>query len=332
MTGEALRVGYDDGVGIGTERPPQGVDLGGRRAATRRRVGLVGNEDHLACHLRAVVTTGLGLAHESVHDRAHVVDVKPGAVEGGVRRGGAQDLRDGLDAALGCGVGGLDHERGCAHADDHAVAAAVERRGRVFDFRVSRRGSRGQEPGPDPRQQDLGGHVVCGDDDHAARAPRADPVFGHGQGLGSGCASGVDLGVRPPRADQFGELGVPHGQAPENEPPVEFEGLLRQQLAQLGDPLVDFDGRRFALADLGSHCLQGEQLLPATTVDLIALDVIGEGVIAREGRGEDDAGRVTHRLRQTPAVGQAGADGGLLVAHHQGDTGVAQGVETGADC
>ena len=61
--------------------------------------------------------------------------------------------------------------------------------------------------------------------------PGPDPVLGKGDALGGARARGVDLGVRPARADDLGELGVPHRQHAEEEPAVERVGLGLQILA-----------------------------------------------------------------------------------------------------
>ena len=138
----------------------------------------------------------------------------------------------GRHAALARGRGALDHDAGRAHAEDHPVAAPIERQRGVLDQLVGGRGARGQEARADPRQQRLGGHVVGGHDHHAPAAPRADPVLGHRDGLRRARARRIDLRVRPARPDQLGELGVAHREHAEQEAAVEVVRLLLEGRAR----------------------------------------------------------------------------------------------------
>ena len=70
------------------------------------------------------------------------------------------------------------------------------------------------------------GGVVGGHDQHPAAAPGADPVLGERDRLRGARAGGVDLGVRPARPDQLGELRVAHREDAEEEPAVEGVRLL----------------------------------------------------------------------------------------------------------
>ena len=273
----------------------------------------------------------LGGAHQALHHLADVVDVEPGAVERAVRGGRCEHLRDRLEAALPRDTVGLDHDRGRAHADHHAVPTPVER-GRHLGHDVLGRGrAGGEEAGADPLEQDVAGDVVGGDDDHAPAPPGADPVLGQRHGLRGARARGVDLGVGPAGADQLGELRVTHRQAAEDEAAVVGERLVLQHVPQLGDPPVDLGGGRLRAGHPSAHGLQGEQLLAAAAVGHVPLDVGGELAVARERGGEDDAGVVAHGLRQAPPVREHRAQGGRSVAHHQRDARVAQGVDAGAD-
>jgi hypothetical protein len=181
----------------------------------------------------------LCLADQRLHGVGDVLDVQPGAVEGAVERDRGQHLADRLDAALAGRLGRLDDERGCAHADDHPVAAAVERGGSVLDAASVAAAPRGEEARADPGQQDVGGHVVGGHHDDPAAPAGPDPVLGDRHGLGRAGAGGVDLGVRPAGADELGELRVAHRQGAEDEPAVEGEGFDLEQVTQVGDPPVD---------------------------------------------------------------------------------------------
>ena len=69
----------------------------------------------------------------------------------------------------------------------------------------------------------------------------------------------------------------------------------------------------------------------ARPVRVVAGQVGGEGIVAREGRCEDDAGLVTQWFGQLEALRQTRALGGGAVAHHERDARVAQGVDPGPD-
>ena len=114
----------------------------------------------------------------------------------------------------------LHDERRGAHADDHPVAALVERQRRLLDHLVGRGGARREEARADPVHQCRGG-VVGGDDHDPPAAPGADPVLGERDRLGGARARRVDLRVRPARADELGELRVAHRQHAEQEAAVE---------------------------------------------------------------------------------------------------------------
>ena len=77
------------------------------------------------------------------------------------------------------------------------------------------------------------------DDEDPAAAAGADPVLGEARGNPIERAGRVDLGVRAARADELGELRVPHREDPEEEAAVEDVGLLLEELLQGGDLRVD---------------------------------------------------------------------------------------------
>src|SRR5690606_21873334 len=102
----------------------------------------------------------------------------------------------------------LDDERTGAHAEQRAVAPAVEGQRGLVDLVVSGRGARRQEAGADPAHEILTGYVVGADHDDAAAATIADPVLGQRHTLRRTGTGGVDVRVRPARADVLGELAV----------------------------------------------------------------------------------------------------------------------------
>ena len=262
------------------------------------------------------------------------MDVEPGAVEGAVRGDRGEHLADGSDSALARGLRTLHDQGGRAHAHDHAVASAVEGQGRILHPLVGGRRARSQEAGADPLHQEVGGGVVGGDDDHAATAPGPDPVLGQAHRLGRARAGRVHLGVGSAGADVLGELRVAHGEDAEQEATIEDEAVLAQQGFRLLDPTVELGegrGRRPASVESRPQVPQQGELLPATAVLVVARHVLGEGVEAGEGGSEDDPGVVAQRVGKGPAVGQRRPAGRRLVAHHERDARVAQGLEARPD-
>ena len=140
--------------------------------------------------------------------------------------------------------GALDHDRRRAHAEDHPVAPAVERHGGFLDVLVGGGGARREEARTHPAEEVVGGDVVGGDDHDALAAARPDPVLGQRDGLRRARARRVDLGVRPPRPDQLGELRVPHRQDTEQEATVERVAVLIEGELQVVDAPVDLGQRR----------------------------------------------------------------------------------------
>ncbi len=258
------------------------------------------------------------------------LDVQPRAVEGAVGGLAAQQLDDAAHAALAHGVLALDHQGAGAHAQDRAVAAAVEgQRGLVHPV-VGGRGAQGQEARADPLHQVVAGHVVAAQHDHPAAAAVADPVLGQGHALGRAGAGCVDVGVRAARADVLGELAVAHGQDAEDEAAVEVVGLALHLLAQVADAAVDLL-QGLQVAGVVAQVLQHGHLHAPVLPGVVARELVGEAVAAGEGAGKDHAGLVAQRLGQQPAVGQVRARGGLAIGLHQGDAGLAQRVQAGGD-
>ena len=81
--------------------------------------------------------------------------------------------------------------------------------------------------------------VVGRDDQDATAAACADPVLGEAHGKTHRAAGRVDLSVRAARADELGELRVPHREDPEEEAAIEGVGRLLEELPEGGDLLVD---------------------------------------------------------------------------------------------
>ncbi len=89
---------------------------------------------------------------------------------------------------------------------------------------------------------------------------------------------------------------------------------------------------RGGILRVASQIFQRSQLGAAILPGVVALELVGQAVEARESAGEDNASLVAQCLGQHPAIGQEGALGGLMIALHQRDAGLAQGIESGGDC
>ncbi len=85
MAGEAFRIGDDDIARRLAECFAQSDDFGRCAAAARRRIGLVGHEDHILGHGVAIqAETPFGRGDQVVHDHGDMVDIEARAVEGAV--------------------------------------------------------------------------------------------------------------------------------------------------------------------------------------------------------------------------------------------------------
>ncbi len=240
-------------------------------------------------------------------------------MEGAVRGHRAQHFADRLDAAFACGFGALHHQGRGAHAHDHAVPAAVERKAASSTTSSVAAAPAGQEAGAEPFDQVVGSDVVRRDDDHAAAAAGADPVLRQRNGLGGAGAGGVDLRVRTAGADELGELRMPHGQDAEQEAPVERRTAPsrwpratppcagRVPVPSLEWPFVS--ATRLRRSSSIANCSRRR------AVGVVARHLVGERVEAGEHGGEDHAGVVAQGVGQSPAVRQLRAFAGGLVAH-----------------
>ena len=196
MAREALGVGDDDPIGVGSEHPAQRVDLGRGRAAPCRCVGLVRDEHRLLGDDRSADAARLGLLHDGLHHRADVFHVEARPVERRVGGHRAEHFADRLQATLGGRRGRLDHERRCAHAHDHPVASAVEWSGGILDVFVGGGRAAREEAARDPRHQRVARGIVGRHHDHAPATAGADPVLGQRERLRGRRTGCVDLGVR----------------------------------------------------------------------------------------------------------------------------------------
>ena len=274
---------------------------------------------------------GLHLGNQLVHDVADVVDVEARPVEGAVGHDGPEHLADRADAAFACGIGALQYEGRCPHPHDQPVAPPVER-DRLFLHDLARgRRPGGQEAGAEPPEQVVGGDVVGREDDHPPAAARADPVARDPQGLSAARTGPVGRRVRSPRPDVLGELGMPHGEDPEQEAPVEMIRLLLDLLLERRDAPFEFPGERFPGPARGAQVFEFREPPAPFAVLVETGHDFGVGIVSRERGGEQHPGVVPDFIREHPAVGQFGPLGGGLVPHHQGDSRVSQRIDTRAD-
>jgi len=181
-------------------------------------------------------------------------------------RGGAFN-----SALLGC-FRVLNHKSCSTHADDHAVPAAVEWSGSLFDHIVGRCRSASQKACAHPFHQMVGSNVVRREDNHTMAASGADPVLRQRHGLRGARTGGIDLRVGATGSYEFSKLRMAHGKSSEKEPPVENIGLFFNRGAQLFDAAIQFLQKvRVAIRFDHSReqALQSCQLLAAGMVRVI---------------------------------------------------------------
>ncbi len=307
MTGEALGVGDHDLIRYIAKHTAQCMNFGGGAAATRRRIGFVGNKNCLGRDLLTRNTAPrFGFRHQRLHHLADVLNIQTSAVESAVARLCSQHFADGPYSAFARGVGALHHHGRGTHANNHAVPPAVERNGGVCDHFVGGCRSAGQEPRTHPIDQIVGSDVVGRDYDDPLAAAGVNPVLGQRNTLGGACAGSVDLCVGTASADEFGELRMSHGQDSKQEATIENIRFFVDGRAQFADATVDFlhQNRMTVRFDRASeqafeHC----QLLAAFVVGVIMCHLLGERVVPGERGCKDHAGIVAHGVGQSPALG-----------------------------
>ena len=140
------------------------------------------------------------------------------------------------------------------------------------------------------------------------------------------------FGPRAPMSSANWEC--PIDRTAEQEAAVERVAVLLQGLLQLADAQIDL-GQRGALPvavdELGAHRLHRRELLAAGAVDPVAGQLVGEVVVAGEGRGEDRrrCRRARHRGASSGRV--AGCRRWWSGSADERDAGVAEGVDAGGD-
>ncbi len=213
VAGEPLGVGHHDLAGRRAEGVAQRGDLGRSAAAAGGGIGLVRDEHRLCGNCAPIdAEAALGRVHQPIHHLCDMVDIQTCAVERAVASLTTEQLDHAAHPALAHGIFTLDQERAGAHAQDHTVAAPVERQRCLLDPVVGGGGAGGQKARADPAEVKLAGHIIGGDHQHTAAAARANPILGQCDALGGTGTGRVHLRVRATRADILGKLAVAHGQ------------------------------------------------------------------------------------------------------------------------
>ena len=134
MPRKALGVGNEDLIRAFAKGCSERSDLRLSRTTACRRVGFVREEDRFRCHRMPIKTPrALHLADETIDGLRHVFNVETCPVEGGVGHPGPEQFSVGLNTALRRFGVSLHHKCGGSHAEDEAIASAVERQRCFFD-------------------------------------------------------------------------------------------------------------------------------------------------------------------------------------------------------
>ena len=228
----------------------------------------------------------------------------------------------------------LDNDGGGAHTENGPVPATIERERGFLDGFIGCGRTHGKKARTDPLEQLVARYIVARDDNDPFAAPGADPVIGDGDGLCCAGARCVYLGVWAARTDVLGKLGMAERHNPVEELPIERVVRCSQFLLQVADAMPNLGGDPGTGAKLLGLLRQVLQLREAGLGYLhiaVAVHLLHETVGPGEGRSEYDAGRVSVGVGQHVAIRQPGAGRGVLVMHHQRDSGVAQRLDSGAD-
>ena len=245
---------------------------------------------------------------------------------GAVGRLGAQHLHNAAHAALAGGVLAFHHKCARTHAQERAMATAVERERGLLHAVIGGGRTRAQEARANPAHEVFACHIVGAHHNHAAAATIANPVFGHSHGLGGGGAGGVDVRVGSACADVLGKLAVAHGQNAEDEAAVKLIGVAPQFIAQVRQTAVNL-AERTGVGCVAAQFLQRGHLRAQVVPPIETAELVGHAVAAWEGAGKDNPRLVAQALGQHPAVRQIGALGGRAVGLYERDIGFAQGVK-----
>ena len=227
VTGESFGVRHHNVGGSGTECAAQALDLRSRRAAFGGRVGLVTHEHGRCRELVAGHASPLHrLGDQGVHFRRDVLGIQARSMKGRVGESSRQQAPQRHNAPGGCGRLGFDHKPRGSHAQDHAVAAGIERECGILDHVLGRGGTGGQKSGSYPFHQGVRGHIVRTHHNHAFAPAHANPVRCHRHSLGGARTGSVGGGIGALCADVLRKLRVPHGEHLKQESPIKVAFVI----------------------------------------------------------------------------------------------------------
>ncbi|MCG3121496.1 MAG: hypothetical protein ALAOOOJD_04614 [bacterium] len=233
MAGVAFGISDDNLIGGVTKHRAQCIHFRRGAAAARRCIRFVRNKHGLSRNLITIdAPLCFRLGNQLLHHLANVIDIKTAAVKSAVGGNRAEHVANGLNAAFARRLRTFNDQRRSAHADDQAVAPAVERRRGLFNNFIRGRGAGSEKTGAKPLHQIIGSHVVGRDDDHAAAAAALNPILRERNRLRRAGTGAIDLRVRPARADVFGKLRMSHRQHAEQKTAIKMIRFLFHFSAQ----------------------------------------------------------------------------------------------------
>ena len=185
----------------------------------------------------------------------------------------------------------FNHEGRRAHAQNQAVSAAVEGKGRLLNDVVGGCGTGSGKSTGNPLPKVVSGHIISADDDHAVNTTGVQPVFSDTERCGCRGTCEVDGGVWSPNTRVLGKLGMAH-----------VEGL--EEVSAVKTTLA---------------------------IIAVVLGVLRSHLKARETRREDDARPFSLNLRHLPVANQTQSTFADLFNGREGNACVAKGEQTRSD-
>ena len=331
VAGIALGIGDHDFLGIVAKDMAQGKNLRLGTAAARRSIGLVRHKDRFARDLGprdAIASFDIG--NQLFHDLANMLDVEPAAVEGRVRSHRSHHFADGAERPLFDRIRRFHHHRSRPHPQNQTVTTAIERQRCFFDQLVGRRSTARQKARADPFEEIVRGDRVGGYNNHTPAPTSTNPILRQRHSLSAAGTCRIDLGVGATGTDEFGQLRVTHRQHFEQVMAVErVRSSLDFPLKGTNTP-IEFT-RQTGVGNPSAQALQLGNALATAAIGIEVCHIGGQIVVAGKRRAKDHPGIVAQCIGQHPALGQLGAARRGLVAHNQGNTGIAEGLKAGRD-
>ena len=179
----------------------------------------------------------------------------------------------------------------------------------------------------------MGGRFTTDDDDSLA-ASGTDPVFGRGTRLGGGGAGTGEKEVGSLGLDHLGKVSRAQGDGVDDQLAAELIGCFGLLFLETEEPVGETAfqiGILHLLHEIVVHLLHLFEGLHGEFIPAVALHLGEEGLPPLEEGGHDDAGGLLHLLGEGKAFGEALAAGTCGPVPHEGDTGVAHGVDAGGN-